>query len=83
MSEQSNDESSLTTTQREILTELQKILMTLNQINDSLLNTISLTREGGEMRRRQKEATDTGEQVFGKALGNEEERQGEVENMEE
>lgn len=51
--------------------------------NDSLLNTISLTREGGEMRRRQREATDTGEQVFGKALGNEEERQGEVENMEE
>lgn len=49
--------------------------------NDSLLKTISLTSEGGEMRRRQGEATGMGEQVFGKALGNEEEGQSEAESM--
>lgn len=47
--------------------------------NDSLLKTMSLTREGGEMWQCQKEATDTGEQVLGAALGNEEE----AENIEE
>ncbi|KAH8151286.1 uncharacterized protein LAJ45_04488 [Morchella importuna] len=64
-----NDESSLTTTQREILTELQKILMTVDQLNDSLLKTIALAKEGGEMRRLQKEVITTGGKVFGDALG--------------
>ncbi|RPB14356.1 hypothetical protein P167DRAFT_534189 [Morchella conica CCBAS932] len=64
-----NDESSLTTTQREILTELQKILMTVDQLNDSLLKTIALAKEGGEMRRLQKEVITTGGKAFGDALG--------------
>jgi len=63
------DESSLTPMQREVITELQKILMTLNQINESLQKTIALAEEGGEMRKARQEAVDTGRAVLEGALG--------------
>jgi len=73
------DESSLTPTQREVITELQKILMTLNQINESLQKTIALAEEGGEMRRTRRQAVEVGKEVFQGALGlTEEEAKGEV-----
>jgi len=63
------DESSLTPMQREVITELQKILMTLNQINESLQKTIALAEEDGEMRKARQEAVDTGRAVLEGALG--------------
>jgi len=57
-------ESSLTTTENEIITELQKILLTLNQINESLGKTIALTKEDGEMVKAHREATETGAKFF-------------------
>jgi len=56
--------SSLTATQKEVITELQKILLALNQINDSLGKTIALTKDDGEVVQAHREVTETGMTVF-------------------
>ncbi|KAL7273996.1 hypothetical protein RUND412_003131 [Rhizina undulata] len=69
MERNSGGPASLTATEKEVLTELQKVLLTLNQINDSLLKTIALSGAKGALPQSQAETIATGKDVFRSALG--------------
>jgi len=69
---------SLSPIEREIIVELQKSLMTLQQINDSLVKAIAQTKAGSELLRAQQEVVDSGRKIFSKALGQEGKEEGAV-----